>query len=315
MSTGRHRTPSPNGTTTPDGAVAPDGPVTSGGAVVSGGAAASGGAVTSGGAVVSGGAAAPGGPVTSGGAATSNGGLAGSGVSAGIGAEPSGAPSHAAGSKTIDTGLRLLEILRDHPDGLTITELAQAAGIHRNAVSRHLVALGNHRLVARIGSRFALGLGLVELNAAVRHRLRDAAASALQILADSCNATAFITVLDTDEDQAVVLTVAEPRVSRFHVTYRPGTRHPANRGASGIAILAGRPYWPGERPAIGEARAAGYSVTAGELQTGAWGVAAPITVSGRPAEASVGVVTIGERDATRIAPMVLRTATQIAQVL
>ncbi|RVX45174.1 DNA-binding IclR family transcriptional regulator [Nonomuraea polychroma] len=220
-----------------------------------------------------------------------------------------------AGSKTIDTGLRLLEILRDHPDGLTITELAQSAGIHRNAVSRHLAALGNHRLVARIGTRFTLGLGIVELNAAVQHRLRSAAASALQMLADTCNATAFITVLDIDESQAVVLTVAEPRASQIHVSYRPGTRHPANRGASGIAILAGRPPRSGERPAIAEARVSGYSVTAGELQPGAWGVAAPITTPGRPANASVGVVTIGVRDESTIVPLVLSAATEISRLL
>ncbi|MFI7638071.1 IclR family transcriptional regulator [Nonomuraea sp. NPDC049400] len=221
----------------------------------------------------------------------------------------------ATGSKTIDTGLRLLEILRQHPDGLTITELAQLAGIHRNAVSRHLAALGNHRLVARIGTRYTLGLGIVELNAAVQHRLRSAAASALQLLADACNATAFITVLDIDESQAVVLTVAEPRVSQIHVSYRAGTRHPADRGASGIAILAGRPHHPGERTAITEARVAGYSVTAGELQPGAWGVAAPIRTAGRPADASVGVVTIGGRDENEIAPLVLGAATEIARLL
>ncbi|MEU6715117.1 helix-turn-helix domain-containing protein [Nonomuraea sp. NPDC046802] len=220
-----------------------------------------------------------------------------------------------AGSKTIDTGLRLLEILKDHPDGLTITELAQLAAIHRNAVSRHLVALCRHRLAARIGTRFTLGLGIVELNAAVQHRLRTAASAALQVLADACNATAFITVLDIDESQAVVLTVSEPRVSQIHVSYRAGTRHPADRGASGIAILAGRPPLPGERPAIPQARAAGYSVTAGELQPGAWGIAAPIITAGRPAGASVGVVTIGARDESAIAPLVLSAATEIARLL
>ncbi|WP_214409748.1 IclR family transcriptional regulator [Sphaerisporangium fuscum] len=223
--------------------------------------------------------------------------------------------AYAAGSKTIDTGLRLLEILRDHPDGLTITELAQVAEVHRNAVSRHLSALGKHRLVARIGNRFTLGLGIVELNAAVRHRLRSAAASALQELADTCLATAFITVLDADEDQAVVLTVAEPRGSSIHVAYRAGNRHPSDRGASGIAILAGRPPRQGERAEITRARGLGYSVSSGELQPGAWGVGAPISPAGRPAEASVGIVTIGERDECQVAPLVLGTASRIAHLL
>ncbi|HEX2315201.1 MAG TPA: helix-turn-helix domain-containing protein, partial [Thermomonospora sp.] len=84
-----------------------------------------------------------------------------------------------AASKTIDAGLRLLEILRDHPDGLTLTELSRLSGLHRNAVSRHLTALGNHRLVTRQGTTYLLGLGIVALNAAVRHRLRGAARAAL----------------------------------------------------------------------------------------------------------------------------------------
>jgi DNA-binding IclR family transcriptional regulator len=219
-----------------------------------------------------------------------------------------------AGSKTINAGLRLLEILRDHPDGLTITELVRVAGLHRNAVSRHLTALGSHRLIARTGTTYTLGLGIVELNAAVQHRLRGAAVAELQVLADTCQATAFITVLDAD-DQAVVLTALEPRGSNIHVAYRAGNRHPADHGASGIAILLGRPPRPGERAVIGQARSIGYSVTTGELQNGAWGLAAPIITRGRPAEASVGVVTIGQRDETIIAPPVLATASKIALLL
>ncbi|MBA9002528.1 IclR family transcriptional regulator [Thermomonospora cellulosilytica] len=223
-------------------------------------------------------------------------------------------PQAQTGSKTIDAGLGLLEILRDHPDGLTVSQLSRASGLHRNAVTRHLTALGRHRLVTRDGHTYSLGLGIVELNAAVRQRLRRAAAAELQKLADACHATAFITVLDT-EDEAVVLTVVEPRGSNIHVAYRAGNRHPADRGASGIAILVGRPPRPGERAAVTTARSAGYSVTAGELQPGAWGLAAPICVDDRPAEASVGIVTIGEQDETAIAPRVLTAAHHIARLL
>ncbi|GAA0320856.1 helix-turn-helix domain-containing protein [Actinoallomurus spadix] len=229
-------------------------------------------------------------------------------------AQAGGSPSPAAGSKTIDTGLRLLEILRDHPDGMTISELARAADVHRNAVSRHLTALRNHRLVSRTGTRFTLGLGIVELGAAVQHRLRVAAEGALQSLADGCRATAFISVLDAEEE-VVVLAVAEPRGSDFHVAYRAGKRHAVDRGAPGIAILAGRPPSPGERPVVREARRAGYAVTEGELQPGAWGVAAPIFARGRPAQASIGVVTIGTQDEPAIAPRVVAAAGEIARLL
>ncbi|MFL6053917.1 MAG: IclR family transcriptional regulator [Actinoallomurus sp.] len=223
-------------------------------------------------------------------------------------------PSPATGSKTIDTGLRLLEILREHPDGLTISELARAADVHRNAVARHLTALRNHRLVSRTGTRFMLGLGIVELGAAVQHRLRAAADGALQSLANDCRATAFISVLDTEEE-VVALAVAEPRGSNIHVAYRTGNRHAVHRGAPGIAILAGRPPRADERPAVREARRAGYAVTAGELQPGAWGLAAPILPKGRPAQASVGVVTMGAQEESAVASRVLAAATEIACLL
>ncbi|GAA4624186.1 helix-turn-helix domain-containing protein [Actinoallomurus vinaceus] len=224
-------------------------------------------------------------------------------------------PGPAAGSKTIDTGLRLLEILREHPEGLTITELARAADVHRNAVARHLTALRNHRLVTRAGNLFTLGLGIVELAAAVQQPLRTAAAAgALQSLANDCHATAFIAVRDTEEE-VVALAVAEPRGSDIHIAYRPGNRHAIDRGAPGIAILAGRPPRPDEPPVVEDARRAGYSVTAGQLQPGAWGLAAPIMPTGRPAEASVGVVTIGAQQESAIAPRVRAAATEIAHLL
>lgn len=219
-----------------------------------------------------------------------------------------------AGSKTIDTGLRLLKILREHPGGLTITELARIADVHRNAVARHLTALRNHHLVTRTGNLFTLGLGIVELGAAVQQRLRSAAAGALQSLANDCHATAFIAVRDTEEE-VVALTVAEPRGSDIHVAYRPGNRHAIDRGAPGIAILAGRPPLPDEPPVVENARRTGYSVTAGQLEPGAWGLAAPITPTGRPAEASVGVVTIGAQEESAIAPRVRAAATEIARLL
>jgi DNA-binding IclR family transcriptional regulator len=186
--------------------------------------------------------------------------------------------------------------------------------VHRNAVSRHLTALRNHRLVARNGTRFTLGLGILELGAAVRHRLRSAADGALQALADDCRATAFISVLDTEEE-VVALTVAEPRGSHIHVAYRPGNRHAVDRGAPGIAILSGRPPRPDEPPPVRDARRTGYSVTSGELQPGAWGLAVPIVPKGRPADASVGVVTIGAQEESDVAPRVLAAATEIARLL
>jgi DNA-binding IclR family transcriptional regulator len=97
--------------------------------------------------------------------------------------------------------------------------------------------------------------------------------------------------------------VVEPSWTDFHVSYRVGSRHPLSQGAAGKAILAGR---EGERTS--------YVRTAGELQTGARGLAAPVLgVEGL--EASVGIVTLGDLDEERVGPLVVATAARVAEQL
>lgn len=224
-----------------------------------------------------------------------------------------GLPPH--GSKTLNAGLRLLWLLRGNPDGMTVAEMARIAELDRNAVSRMLGTLVHQRLVTRSDAgRYCLGLGLVELSLGVRQRLRESTKDELRLLAEVCRATAFITTLDGD-NEAVVVSVIEPRDAMVHVAYRVGRRHAADRGASGVALLAGRPPREGERAAITEARAKGYSVTSSELQQGAWGLAAPIMPDGAPAESSVGVVAIGEMNEAETAPRVIAAAASIAQIM
>jgi DNA-binding IclR family transcriptional regulator len=209
------------------------------------------------------------------------------------------APVAATGSRedapsvqTLDRGLRLLHLLAAAPDGLTVSELAVRLDVHRAIVYRLLSTLAAHRLVMRgQDGRHRLWTGLVELARAVIPRWRAVAEPELTAMADELGATAILTV--ASEDCGVALLVQEPRHTQIHVAYRPGLRHPLHRGASGKAILAGRPPQPGEPPDVAEARRRGYAVSEGEIQPGAIGVAAPIVVDGW-AEASVGVVTLGE---------------------
>ncbi len=217
-------------------------------------------------------------------------------------------------SQTLDRGLRLLKVLAQDPSGLTVTELASRLGTHRTNVYRLLTTLAQHRLVRRDrDGRYFLGAGIMDLARGVAHDLRTAALPILAELADKVQATAFLTVADGDE--AVALAVVEPRRTNIHVAYRVGFRHSIDRGASGLAILAGRPPQPGERREVKVARRLGYAMTQGELQPGACGIAAPICVGGRPADASVGVVTLGELDVDRVAPHVLEAARAIADAL
>lgn len=218
------------------------------------------------------------------------------------------------GSKTLDRGLRLLETLRQKPEGLTVSQLADALGTHRAAVYRLLTTLTAHRLVRRAkDDRYTLGIGLVELAGGVAASLQSIALPELRKLADETRATAHLTLLEGTD--AVPVLVVEPRNTNMHVSYRVGLRFPADLAASGIAILSGRPPEPGETDEVAVARERGYAMTSGRLERGAVGISAPIKPNNRPAEASVGVVAMGSLDERSIAPRVIATATTIARAL
>jgi DNA-binding IclR family transcriptional regulator len=221
---------------------------------------------------------------------------------------PTARPAEA--SRALDRGLRLLEALAAAPGGLSVTELAAAIGTSRPVVYRLLEPLRARRLVRRVGDRYRLGLGLLELAGRVAPGLAAAAEPHLRDLADALGATAHLTLLDGED--AVVAAVVEPREAALHVAYRVGLRHPASVGAAGLAILAGRPAQPGERAEVAAARVRGYAVSRGELQPGAHGFAAPVTLAGRPAEASIGLVALAPLDEAATAPPLLAAAGALA---
>jgi hypothetical protein len=139
-----------------------------------------------------------------------------------------------------------------------------------------------HGLVRRDRSgRLRLGPGVLQLARRVQPLLAEAALPVLRHLADEAGATAHLTIAEGTE--AVAMVVVEPTWTQFHVAYRMGSRHPLERGAAGRAILAGR---------AGEA---GVVVSEGELQPGAYGIAAAVLgVEGLGA--SVGVVALAALD-------------------
>ncbi|MEO7754767.1 MAG: helix-turn-helix domain-containing protein [Terracoccus sp.] len=208
-------------------------------------------------------------------------------------------------SRTLDRGLRLLELLaeREQVAGLTITELAAALGVGRPVVYRLVGTLEEHRLVTRqADGRVRVGLGVSRLAAAVTPIVRSEARPVLRELADAVGATAHLTVAEGDE--ALALVVVEPTWTDFHVAYRSGARHPLDQGAAGRAILAGR---AGRSEVV---------ATDGELQSGAHGLAVPVL--GEPGglvDASVGVVALAPLDRTVIGPHLLRASAALARVL
>ncbi len=148
--------------------------------------------------------------------------------------------------------------------------------------------------------RLRLGAGILHLAGRAQPLIADAARPVLRRLAESVGATAHLTVADANE--AVALAVVEPSWTAFHVAYRAGTRHPIDRGAG--AGPSSRPP-PQRRP---------WRSSAGELQAGAHGIAAPILgVEGL--EASVGVIALSPLDPQIAGPQVLAAAPAIAAAL
>ncbi|GCE07984.1 IclR family transcriptional regulator [Dictyobacter aurantiacus] len=227
---------------------------------------------------------------------------------------PNERPLQGETAQTLDRGLRVLDILASYPAGLSVPDIAQALNIHRTIAYRLLNTLVAHRLVRRTeDNRYCLGIGLIELARHVVPRLQEAAYPAMRQLAEELRATACLTIMDGDE--GVVLTTLEPRTTTMHIAYRPGFRHMLDKGASGLAILAGRPRQPGERREITMARKRGYATSYDEIQYGASGIAAPIQPDGQQAEASIGVVLLGKIDEATFAPHIIAAAHTIASAL
>jgi DNA-binding IclR family transcriptional regulator len=200
-------------------------------------------------------------------------------------------------AQTLDRGLRLLSLVADAPGGVTVTEAAARLGVGRAVVYRLAATLTEHALVRRDAEgRLRVGVGLLHLARRAQPLLADAALAALRRLADRVGATAHLTIADGTD--AVAVAVVEPSATMFHVAYRVGSRHPIGKGAAGRAL------------SIPD----GWVTSAGELQPGAHGLAAPVL--GVPdLTASVGVVSLSALDEPTVGPLVQQTAAVIARAL
>ena len=78
--------------------------------------------------------------------------------------------------------LRVLEVVSESPDGLTVTEIAQALGIGRTVVYRLVVTLEQHAFLRRSADgRCRLGLAVLTLGRQVQPVVRDIALPSLLI--------------------------------------------------------------------------------------------------------------------------------------
>ena len=203
-------------------------------------------------------------------------------------------------SQTLDRGLRVLWLLAGADRPLTVGEIATAVGVNRTVAYRLVATLEQHRLARRDDAGVRAGLALLHLGGGGQRLLQQAAGPVLRALAQDVGATAHLTIADGTE--AVAVAVVEPSWTDFHVAYRVGARHPLERGAAGRAILLGR---------SAENDGEGFVTSAGELQAGAYGIAAPVRAEAG-VDASVGVVALSDLDPARVGPKVAAAAREVA---
>ncbi len=206
-------------------------------------------------------------------------------------------------SQTLDRGLRVLGVLSESPDGLTVTEVAAAIRVSRTVTYRLIVTLERHALVRRSADgRWRIGMAVLSLARQVQPLLREFSTSALRRLADATGATAYLAIVDGAD--LVIVADAEPTHSELHVAVRVGSRLPMDRSAAGRAIAgarSGRPMEPGWVGSVDPA-------------TGALAVAAPVL--GPPGlEAVTGVVALGDARAGDLGGHAIRAAGEIARAL
>ncbi|WP_445004840.1 IclR family transcriptional regulator [Halomonas mongoliensis] len=218
--------------------------------------------------------------------------------------------------QTLDRGLNALTIIADAPGGLSVAELAERLSVHRAIAYRIVTTLEGHGLVNRgQDGLLRLGAGINLLASRFEPQLRALAQPRLKALAAATRATAFLSVAQGEE--AVVILVAEPDDGLLRVGYRIGSRHPLSLGAAGFAILAGRPAEAGEPEAVTQARREGFSLTRGQLQRGAVGVASPIPTDPRRSgvEACVGVVAMDDLHSSTAIAEVKACARELAELV
>ncbi|KFU77342.1 DNA-binding transcriptional regulator, IclR family [Amycolatopsis lurida] len=190
-------------------------------------------------------------------------------------------------SQTLSRGIRVLEVLADAQEPLSVDRIAERLGVHRSIAYRLIRTLEEHGLLTREpAGKYELGARLAALAAGIKHDLQAAALPELTAVANELGMTCFVAVMDREE--CVTLVSVEPRHAVASVAQRPGSRHPFTAGAPGRAILSQLPAedWPED---VREVADRGYADSHGEVIENLSSVAVPLPLRGH-APAALAVV-------------------------
>ena len=139
----------------------------------------------------------------------------------------------------LERALRILDYLRDHPDGATLSDTARDLGFPKNTVFRILRTLDAHAYVRRdeASRRYGLSRRMAALtyDSARERTLMEHSLDVMRRLRDLLRETVVISILDGGE--GIVLEQVQG-LHPFRFVCDPGTRQLVYASASTKAILA-----------------------------------------------------------------------------
>lgn len=147
------------------------------------------------------------------------------------------APAERQGIQVIARAAAVLRALEKHPEGMSLTALAQQVGLARSTVQRIVDSLADESLVftGMSGGRIRLGPMLLPLAAATRFPVTELMRPILSAVADETDETVALGVGEIDRVVFVDRILAGQRVTS---NIEVGTSLPLHCSASGKAILA-----------------------------------------------------------------------------
>ena len=198
---------------------------------------------------------------------------------------------------SLERGLAVLAILADHPSGLTLTEVAERAGLTRAGARRLLLTLSATGHAEQHGRRFLLTSRLLSLARTwiSGFTLWSYAEPIMREVADTLNESCSAAIL-ADQDVVYMARVAGERI--ISISLHVGTRLPAYCTSMGRVLLSGLPEEELEAflarapitarttrtitdrgvvaERIGAARRDGYALVDEELEIGLRSIAVPV---------------------------------------
>ncbi|SMG57909.1 IclR family transcriptional regulator [Paraburkholderia susongensis] len=137
----------------------------------------------------------------------------------------------------LEKGLDIIEVLADHPEGLSLVELARTLGRTTNEIFRMVVTLQTRGYLIAAGERYALSLLLFQL--AHRHQpVRSLVSTALPLMTQLANEVRQSFHLCVYQTGRVIIVAGVESPERWGFSLKVGTLIGMTDTASGQVLMA-----------------------------------------------------------------------------